>query len=253
MGIAPVDTPDVNVLITQGSNPGCLDSLVEFTATVADHGNNPTYNWYVNTGFVASGLVFSSNSLSNGDVVTFTSTATDGGCYTQNTVINNITMALFTTPAPAVISLLGNVLVSNVGGNLQWYGPRGIITGATSQSLSPDTAGLYYVLVNNNGCYSKPSNKLLVALTDVNTYDISGVTIYPNPTKGLLMFDWGTKPANVKLAVYNISGQGLMYEEVRSQTQKTLDLTHFINGMYYVVIRDEKGNSATVPVVVNKN
>ena len=253
MGVAPVDTPIVNVLLTQGNNPGCLDSLVEFTATVTDHGSNPAYNWYVNTGFVASGLVFSSNNLANGDVVTFTSTATDGGCYTQNTAINNTTMALFTTPTPAVISLLGNVLVSNINGNLQWYGPRGMIVGATGQSHSPDTTGLYYVLVNNNGCYSAPSNKLLVSLTNVNTYDLSALTIYPNPTKGLLTFDWGAKPVNVKLTVYNISGQGLMYEEVRSQSQKTLDLTHFINGMYYVVIRDEQGNSATIPVVVNKN
>jgi len=253
MGIAPVDTPMVSVMITQGSNPGCLDSMVEFTATVTHHGTNPTAEWYVNGVLTGTGLVFSTNSLLNGDVVTFTSTATDGSCYTQNIVNINNTMALYSTPPPPVISLIGNMLVANATGNVQWYGPHGLIDGATSPTYHPDTTGAYYAKANNNGCYSPASNELVVSLLGVNDYDLSQLNIYPNPTKGLITLDWGATAATVKISVFNITGQGLLYEEVNNQNKKILDLTHLLNGMYYVVIRDAFGKKATVPVIVNKN
>ena len=253
LGIAPTDTPIVTVAITKGSNPGCLDSLIEFTATVTDHGSNPNYEWFVNSNPVATGLVFSSNTLVFGDVVTFVSTATDGACYTQNTVVDNTTLSLYSTPASPVISLINNMLVANTTSTtLQWFGPRGMIDSATGTSYHPDTTGLYYVVANNNGCYSAPSNKLLVSLLGVGEYDLSKVNVYPNPTKGLLTFDWGAKATTVRLTVYNVNGQGLMYEEVIAQTKKTIDLTRFVNGIYYVAIRDEQGNTATIPIVINK-
>lgn len=253
MGVAPVDTPNVSVMITQGGNPGCLDSLIEFTATVTNHGTNPTYEWFLNGNSIDSGLIYSSNTLLSGDVVTFVSTSTDGGCYTQDPVTDNITMALFSTPAPPVISLVGNMLVANPGGNVQWFGPNGMIDSATSSSYHPDTTGLYYACANNNGCLSAPSNKLLVSLTGLNNYDLNQVKIYPNPSNGLLMFDWNGKAVNVTIAVYNIYGQGLLYEQVKSQTQKTLDMTHFIDGMYFIVIKNDNGETATVPIVLRKN
>lgn len=253
MGVAPVDTPSVTVTLTKGNNPGCLDSLIEFTATVTNHGTNPSYTWYVNNNPVATGLVFSSNTLLSGDVVTFTSTATDGGCYTQNIVVDNTSMSLYSTPAPPVVSLVGNTLVATtVSTNLQWFGPHGLIPGATGTTYLPDTTGLYYAVANNNGCYSAPSNQILISLLNVGEYDLSSVNIYPNPTNGKLTFDWGAKPTNATIAVYNVNGQGLYFEEVNAQTSKTIDLGRFVNGTYFIQLRDESGKTATLSIVLNK-
>jgi hypothetical protein len=253
MSIAPVDTPNVSVAITKGSNPGCLDSLIEFTATVTNLGTNPKYEWFLNGVLIDSALVYSSNTLQSGNTVSFIATSTDGGCYTQDPVVVNTVMTLSATPPPPVISLVGNMLIANGTGNIQWFGPHGLITGATATSYHPDTTGLYYACTNNNGCYSAPSNKLLISLTGLNNYDLGQVAIYPNPSKGLLILDWNGKPVSVKLSVYNVFGQGLLYEEVKLQSQKTLDLTRFIDGMYYIVIRNENGDAATVPFVLRKN
>lgn len=253
MSAATADTPVVIITLTKGSNPGCLDSLIEFTATVTGHGASPSYEWYVNNSPVGTGLVFSSNTLLFGDVVTFTSTATDGGCYTQNTAVKNTAMALYSTPAPPVVSLVGNTLVATTtSANLQWFGPHGPVPGATGTTYLPDTTGLYYVIANNNGCHSVHSNEILISLMSVGEYNMSAVSIYPNPTTGKLTFDWGTKPANATIAVYNVNGQGLYFEEVRSQTAKTIDLERFVSGTYFIQIRDESGKTATLSIVLNK-
>lgn len=253
MGIAPIDTPSVNVAITKGSNPGCLDSMIEFTATVTKMGSNPTFEWYLNGSQVDTGLVYQSNTLVTGDVVTFVATTTDGKCYSREIVMDSTTMALFATPMPPFISLIGNMLVANSSDSIQWFGPNGLIVGANGQSLHPDTTGYYYAVKNNNGCFSHPSNILLVSLTGVNNYEVKSVKVYPNPTKGLVSIDWGNQPSNAKINVYNVIGQTLVRDEMKATTVKTIDLSQLSNGVYYVVIIDENGNAMTLPVMVNKN
>lgn len=251
--INPVLTPLAVVNITKGSNPGCLDSLVEFTATVTNHGTNPNTFWYLNGVQIATGFTFSSTTLHNGDIITFRTVANDGGCYTADTLNTTpIIMSLFATPASPIISLIGNMLVANVSTPLQWYGPSGAIAGATGQSYHPTTAGSYYAKVNNGGCLSLASNTLLVSLLTVGEYNLSQVKIFPNPTTGILNFDWTGKKTTAKLEVYNIFGQGLMFMEVKEQSSATLDLSHFANGNYFVVIKDDAGKMATVKVVVSK-
>ncbi|HQE11681.1 MAG TPA: M43 family zinc metalloprotease [Flavipsychrobacter sp.] len=253
MGVAPVDTTLVSVAITKGSNPGCLDSLIEFTATASNFGANPIYEWYLNGNLVGTGLVYNNDMLTTGDQIIFVATTTDGKCYTKNSISDTTVMALFTTPAAPVISLIGNMLVSNLSGNLQWFGPNGLIPGATGQTHHPDSTGYYYAVTNNNGCYSRPSNILLVSLTSVGSFSLSQVAIYPNPTKGQLTFDWSNQTTAATIKIYSLTGNLLQVETVNVSSKKTVDLSHFANGAYYVMIIDEQGKTATVPVVLNKN
>ncbi|HTN45331.1 MAG TPA: GEVED domain-containing protein [Flavipsychrobacter sp.] len=251
MDVAPTDTPTVVVAITKGSNPGCLDSLIEFTATVTKHGTNPDWRWYLNGAQVTTGLIYSSNTLKSGDIVTFTSTATDTFCYTQRSISINNTMALFSTPQPPFISLIGNALVSNLSGPVQWFGPRGLIAGATGQTYYPDTIGTYYAVSNNNGCYSAPSNKLLISLLDIAEIDLKNVKLYPNPTSGLLTIEW-TAPTDARVNIYNLAGQGLYYEDIKGKTVTTLDLSRFIDGVYYIVLHGKEGKIGTLPIVLKR-
>jgi hypothetical protein len=253
MSILPSDTPHISIAITKGSNPGCLDSLIEFTATVTKHGATPDLVWYVNGIAVDTGYIYSTSTLMNGDIVTLRSAATDTACYTADTLLSTpIVMVRSSTPAAPTISFIGNMLVSNVGGTLQWFGPTGKITGATNQSYHPTQAGAYYAVVYNNGCNSAPSNILTVSLLDIATYDMSQVKIYPNPTSGTLTLDWGTKTADVRIDIYSATGQGLLHEELQNGTRKLINLSHFANGNYFVVIRDHEGNIGSVRITVSK-
>jgi len=252
--IIPSDTPKINIAITKGSNPGCLDSLVEFTATVTKHGLTPDLIWYVNGNPVDTGYIYSTNTLMNGDIVTLRSAATDTACYTSDTLFSqSIVMTRSSTPAAPVISFIGNMLVSNVGVNLQWFGPGGVrITGATNPSYHPTQAGAYYAVVYNNGCNSAPSNTLTVSLLDIATYDMSQLKAYPNPTSGILTLDWGAKTVNVKIDIYSANGQGLLHEELRDGSRKNISLEHFANGNYFVVIRDNAGNVGSMRITLSK-
>jgi hypothetical protein len=253
ISIAPVIVPSVAVAITDGSNPGCLDSLVEFTATVTNHGTTPIYEWLVNGNVVTTGLVYSSNTLLNGDVVVFRSIATDGACYSFDTMLSApIVMGRYSTPAAPVISLIGNMLVANVSTPIVWFGPGGQISGTSGQSYHPTQIGTYYAVVSNNGCYSAPSNMLTIALLTIDEYNLEQVKVYPNPSKGFLTFDWAGQNVNVKLDVYNLMGQGLMHEEVRNQSHKVMDLSHLVNGTYFVVIREASGKTGTIKMTLNK-
>ena len=253
VSIAPISIPQVSVAITNGSNPGCLDSLVEFTATASNHGNLPIYEWLVNGNPVGTGLTYSSNTLLNGDLVTFRSIATDGSCYQTDTAIATpIVMSRFSVPSAPFISLIGNMLVATVGANIAWFGPNGEIPGATGTTYHPTEPGTYYAVVSNGGCYSAPSNILNISLLTIGEYNLDQVKVFPNPSTGFLTFDWGTQPVNVKLDVYSIAGQGLIHEDVNNQTRKVIDMNRLANGHYFVVIKDDSGKVGTIKITLNK-
>lgn len=253
--ILPSDTPNIAIAITKGDNPGCLDSLVEFTATVTHHGATPDLTWFVNGIQVGTGNVYSTNGLLNGDVVTFRSAATDVNCYTTDTLISAPIVAVrSSTPLAPVISFIGNMLVSNMP-NVIWFDTTNggtQIPGATGASYHPTHAGAYYAMSDNNGCHSAPSNMLAVSLLDIATYDMSQVKIYPNPTDGRLILDWGNKTVNMMIEVYSVTGQGLMHDELKNGSRKQLNLAHFANGNYFIVLRDDAGNIGTMKIAINK-
>lgn len=251
--VIPLDTPSVYVAITAGSNPGCADSLLEFTATASSSFGLTGYSWYLNNVNVASGTVYGGISFSTGDRISVAVVA-GPGCHVRDTAYSDtITVTRYPTPAAPVISFIGNMLVSNVSG-VQWYGPApsGLIPGATSPSYHPTAPGNYYARVISNGCPSMPSNILQVSMLTIGNYDLSQVQIYPNPTSGMVMFDWGTKPATGMLSVFTPTGQVIKREPVQNATRKTMDLSAFAAGIYFVVIQDNEGHTGTVKITLTK-
>ncbi len=253
MVITTSKLPTVTTAITQGNNPGCLDSLVEFTATDNDLGTAPNFDWLVNGFQTFNGQVFSTTNLLNGDVVVCRANQTDGGCYLPDTVFSSpITMVLSPTPEPPIISLVNNQLVTNKTGSFIWFGPSGQLTGGENGAYHPTELGQYYCVTNSNGCWSKPSNKLTITLLDISTYNINEVNIYPNPTTGQVTLDWGGKRVNMQIAVYSTVGQKLLQTEVKNQSHSTIDLGKLANGMYFIVVTDEEGKSGTARITLNK-
>lgn len=254
MAITHSKSTSVSVSITGGKNPGCLDSLVEFTAVGDSFGTNPNYEWFVNGVPVFNSPVFSTTSLLDGDQVYCMVNQTDGGCYMPDTVSSIIfNMKRTPTPNPPIISLIGNMLVTNRAGTFVWFGPNGRQnTGGSNGIYYPDSIGQYYAVTDSNGCWSKPSNVLRITLLDVTRINMDGVKIYPNPTTGEIMLDWGTVAVTMNIDVYNPVGQHVMHDEMHGQSHKTLNLAPLANGLYYLTVKDEHGKTGTVKVTLAK-
>ncbi len=254
MDVIQSKVPKVSVAITQGKNPGCLDSLVEFTATATNAGVSPDFTWLINGYPTVTGSVFSSNTLLTNDVIICRVNQTDGQCYLPDTVFSTpFTMTRSTTPNPPFIHLVGTSLITNQPGNYIWFGPSGQLSTGTNGTLNPTELGAYYAVTNNNGCWSRPSNVLTITLLDVSTINyMELLKVYPNPTTGQVTLDWGTHAINSDIELYNPVGQRLMHDEVRGQAHKTLDLSNLANGIYYIVVKDEQGKTGTIKVTLSK-
>ncbi|MBS1773266.1 MAG: T9SS type A sorting domain-containing protein [Bacteroidetes bacterium] len=252
----PSDTPTIFVKITQGYNPGCLDSLIEFTANLANLGLTPDYKWYVNGSVAGLGNVFSSVSLLDGDIVQVIANknALDGGCYLPDTIAAKPdTMVRSLTLDPPIIHLIGGLLIVDRPGTFIWYGPTGKLSGGTNGQLTPTQIGPYYAVTNNRGCLSRPSNTLTITLLDINTVDMSNeVKVYPNPTSGELTLDWKGKLVNIDIDVYSSVGQHLMSEQVRNASSKSINLSNLADGNYYVILKEGQDKQGVIKIAVHK-
>jgi hypothetical protein len=143
------------------------------------------------------------------------------------------------------------MLITNKSGSFVWFGPGGQLTGGDDGKYHPGELGQYYAVTNNNGCWSKPSNKLTITLLDINTLNTQPTNIYPNPTTGKLTIDWG-RNVNSSVAVFSTVGQKLMEEKVVNASSKVLDLGTFAGGIYFVVITDENGGSSTTRITLTR-
>ncbi len=251
--VQPADPSSLSVALTAGSNPGCLDSLVEYTMTVVNLGAAPVLQWFVNGVPVASGPVFSSTTLANGDVLTAQAYATEIGCRTQDTVsAAAITLVRSATPDTPLISFINGVLVASAS-PVQWYGPRGAIAGATGASIIPDTPGYYYAVATNNGCASAASNVLQLSALDILRLETSSFRAYPNPTSGAVTIDWGPAGFSGEVVVMNSVGQELRRLTVPAGTPRTaVDLGAVAPGLYYLIVRDPARGTGAIPVTVIK-
>jgi len=247
----PRFNPTLSVAITRGTNPGCLDSLLEFTATGIDGGGSPLYIWYVNGSLAAFGSVYGSTSFANNDTITCKMLVTPASCNTVDSIFwGPLVLTRSATPATPVISLIGTLLVSSVPSNIQWYGPDGLIPGATGPTYHPTKQGNYYAVVVNEGCAGPRSNILNVSLLTIRPLNMSGMSIYPNPTSGILTLDWGSEKMNGNVDIFTVTGQRVMNVQIEDVNSKTIDLTKLANGNYFVVIRDNNGKTGTVSVTV---
>lgn len=251
---SPRTVPTLDVSITKGFNPGCLDSLLEFTATATDGGGIPTIVWYINRAIAAYGSVYGSTGFNDGDTLSCKMFVSPGSCNTEDSLEwGPVVLVRSATPSTPVISLIGTLLVSSIPTNIQWYGPDGLIPGATGPTYHPTKEGNYYAVVVNEGCPGPPSNVLNVALLKINPFNMSNLSLYPNPSTGYLTLDWGAQAASGHVEVFTVTGQRLISEIIENKTSHVLDLSELANGNYFVVYHEAaSGKVGTVAVTLSK-
>jgi len=105
--VAIIQGPELtapSVSIAANANDAiCAGTNVTFTATSANGGNNPTYQWKLNGNKVGTNRsTYSNNALSNGDVVSCVLTSSNLCVATPTATSNSITMSVATVATPSV-------------------------------------------------------------------------------------------------------------------------------------------------------
>ena len=253
MTVIPNVNPMASMTLTDGANPGCIDSAITFTATWSDAGVAPDLLWLVNDTVVASGTGTHTQAYENGDVLEFRVRTTDGGCYSIDSVTTaSVLMVRDSTPVAPLVSLIDNLLVANTAGTYIWYFNGVVIPGANGQTYHPLSLGYYQARRDTGNCPSEFSNTIYISLLKVGEAATGNVKIFPNPTSGLLTFDWAGLKVNTTITVTNVLGQVMRQADVRNSSRHDMDLSDLPVGNYIVTLRDENGMVTTQKLTLTR-
>jgi len=76
----------------------------------------------------------------------------------------------------------------------------------------------------------------------IETLQQKGILIYPNPTNGIINFDFSGNNVQ-KIRISDITGK-TVFEKVNIEQNEVVDLSDFVNGIYVVTLQTDKGSSS---------
>jgi hypothetical protein len=165
------------------------------------------------------------------------------------------TITINASPAIPTITQAGITLTSSSNTGNQWYWNGVLITGATNQSYSVTANGLYTVEVTNSfGCTSISNATNFTATGISSVADNTVLTIFPNPSNGIVTLNFSGKNEHIVIEVINDLGQKVFTEEVNdcsNDCNKIIDMSSFKKGIYLFRIMAD-GNSQTKKILLIK-
>ena len=189
-------------------------------------------------------ITLGSNTYSQTGIYTDVFTAVNG-CDSIITTNLNVSQQI-----TAIISQLGmDINVNPTGGNMpyvyEWY------TGETSQIITPNQDGDYWVIVTDaNGCLSDTSFFVVDWVhTSVEDFNIDRLSIYPNPSRDIFNIEFTSLlRQNLEIRIINSIGDIVYLENLDNYTgdyNKDINLKEFSKALYFLEIITDNG-------VVNK-
>ena len=181
------------------------------------------------------------------DGVTYDSTGTYTNVYTDvNGCDSTVTLDLTIhySPNDATVTQNGDTLTVTVTTGTAPYTYLWN-TGETTQLILPDSSGTYWCIVADaNGCEDY-SNQFVYTSTSVESIGINSLSIYPNPTRGLINIEIDNIENKISsLSIVNVLGDVIYNENIDSNKLKysrQLDLSKYSNGIYFVRFEIQNG------------
>jgi hypothetical protein len=194
---------DLAVTLNTTSSTFCSGQTVLFDATTTPSNlSNATYTWSINgTPQVGNSPAFSSNTLSNNDIVTVSIASTDNCLNNSSATSNAITMtnsdvnytALLNSDNTGAVcngtlvnfSVASNPIPSNA--NYQWFVQGIAVSGnnspTLSQVISPTSNSVYVVITVADVCFSPSVVTTDTVQVQIQSQQITSViTVSPNDT-----------------------------------------------------------------------
>lgn len=165
------------------------------------------------------------------------------GC--DSSIRINIDIQDIAEPTAYINQNNGNFEVGSwTGDSFEWVkcdDPNGQVY-STSNSFAPTESGEYQVRITKNGCTA--SSNCLEHSISVSYNSIEGtlnsLTVYPNPTEGMLVIDLGTVENNVNVEIYTVSG-ALVHSITAMSTNQIETSLNFESGIYFLKVATENG------------
>ena len=171
------------ISITTDNTVICSSSIADFTASPANGGTMPQYQWYLNSVLVGTGSTYSNNALITGDSIQCQLISNEACVINNPTWSNSIHMTVHQTPtaeAGAYATFTGTPIQvgdpSNGPGVFTWLPVTGLNDpGVAQPTASPTATTTYTLIVDNNGCTATDTVTITIGTL---THTISGKTQY---------------------------------------------------------------------------
>ena len=155
------------------------------------------------------------------------------------------------TPLDPLIQRVGNQLHASLSGYFyQWYLNGQPLVGETFQTTTLGAYGLYTVEVTDpsTGCSYMSRVHLYASAVGITDFMDKEIGLYPNPSSGQMMFDFGSYQEELQISIYNIHGGLLETYKADKSHQKTFDLN---KGLYLIEFSDLLGHTITKKITIN--
>lgn len=228
----------------------CVGEPVLFQDVSVNHPEN--WNWQI------PGAV-TSNALDANPVFTFTSAGTyTVGLTVSNALgISNISSTIMINPLPTLTAIVSPTLLcrhmtctlSAVGAVNHTWTPVVPAQNTSTAYASPLVTTTYTLLGEDvNGCRNTATVQVKV-ISDcwnsllANEFEETEALVYPNPTNGKITLE-GVFYDKMELSLFDTMGKLLLTKTCNTSEERTLDLTEFSKGMYFLKVQG--GNQGSV-------
>lgn len=240
--IGPVITQSCPMYINSTFTTVCSGNSVTLTGSGAQ-----SYTWSANAGSATTSTV----SVTPSTTTMYTVSGTAGTCTNTATFNLNVTTTptVVATAASDTICNLNAASLSATGAtSYNWTG-SGLqsTSGANVSTTTYTAAGTYsYVVTGVNGSCTHKDTVIVEVLPCVGIAEANGniAAVYPNPSKGNLVIDFGKAIAGSKIVIVDMIGNTVYQQHVYNGTAKVnIDLSTMPKGMYLVTVSNNTGSS----------
>ncbi len=225
------------------TNSVCIAQSV--TLTDASIGSPSGWSWSMPGGTPATASTQNASvTYATSGVKTISLTVTSGTNSSTATQTLNVvaTPSLVLTPTSTVLCTGQNVLLKATGATNYLWNP-----GAGSSStyvVNPTVTTTYTVVGSVNSCNSAPYTVTVTISPCTGLQDLashSEVTVYPNPSNGIITVSSTNNTGKMDISVINTLGQTVKTETGKNPKEVTLDMTSLSRGVYYIKIQMNDG------------
>lgn len=236
LSILIVTTPTISVI---GIDSICAgQTIVLATSATAV----TSYSW--NTGATTSSISIVPISTS-----TYTVTGINGGCMASDS------HTVIVKPTPIVLFLLPQNICSDeppfiltatpAGGN---YNGTSVSGNTFDPSIGLGSYPITYTVANSFGCLASATNTMIV-ISCVGIEEVGNdlmLNLFPNPAIDKIIIQ--SEKFIRKLEIFDFTGK-LVFTQHEKISGQTIDLTSFVNGMYFFKIYFDENFAKTIKVI----
>lgn len=150
------------------------------------------------------------------------------------------TTVIHTPKAVSIISVFGNTMTSSSASSYQWYKDNNPIAGATAQSYTAVSSGIYYVSITDDNNCSNESAPMFLATSGIHSIQQEGsIYAYPNPATNTVTLKG--LHGNTSYDVINQQGS-VVQKGMTDVSDATIDISTLAAGVYMVNLANSDYN-----------